>query len=102
MSSSMRSSAPGVIRVSGFSAKTYGALPRLIARLFAAENPRFLSEAMSSTSGNSRRTISGVPSWDALSTSQMRAPRVGQLLRSDVRHTRSRSRDSYETMTTSS
>src|SRR5664280_2182118 len=48
-----------------------------MARLFAFEKPRFSSEAISSTSGNSSLTISTVPSLEALSTSQMRAPPAG-------------------------
>ena len=54
-----------------------------MARLFAAAKPRLEDETSSSTSGNSERTSSAVPSPDALSTTQTRAPRVGGQARSD-------------------
>ena len=86
MSSSMRSRAPAVTRVSGLSASTYGAEPRRIATLLAAAKPRLLSPAISSTSGNSRSTISTVPSVEPLSTTHVL---TGQL--EDAREARSNS-----------
>ena len=64
----VRSSEPGVSRVSGLSARTYLLLPTRIIRFVAAPKPRFVSDASRWTSGNLVRTISTVPSPEALST----------------------------------
>ena len=45
-------------------------MPRRIAMLLATANPRFARDSMSSTSGNSARIISAVPSREPFSTTQ--------------------------------
>src|SRR4051812_39218628 len=71
--------------------------------LFATQKPEFQSSACSTTSGYSSRTISGVPSVLALSTTCTSISALdGGLSRRDARHARSRSRAPVEeTMTTS-
>ena len=94
-----------IAMITGLSRSKIGALGLVAlfyAALFATEKPRFVSDSSSSTSGNSDRTISTVPSREALSTTQTRARAAGGCARSDIRHGLRRSRERNETMTTSS
>ncbi len=54
-------------RVSGLRTSANGRLPARMPWLVAAAKPRLRSFTVSSTSGNSRTTISAVPSPEALS-----------------------------------
>src|SRR4051812_41257611 len=71
--------------------------------LFATQKPEFQSSAWRATSGYSSRTISGVPSLLALSTTCTSISAVeGGFARRDARHARSSSRAPVEeTITTS-
>src|SRR4051794_18126390 len=66
------------------------------------QKPEFHGSACSTTSGNSSRTISGVPSVLALSTTCTAIALDGAFSRSDARHARSRSRAPVEETTTTS
>src|SRR6188472_979506 len=62
----------------------------------------FLGATMRPTSGNSRRTISAVPSSEALSITRTVIPPLGGLSRSEPRQSRSSSSQRYEMITASS
>ncbi len=78
-----------MILVSGLRMSTYGAEPARIATLFATLKPTFCAHSVSRTSGNSRRTISAVPSPEALSTTWTFISPAGGFSRSEVRQSRS-------------
>src|SRR5436190_6995986 len=87
--------------VSGLRARTYGAFPRRIARLFAALKPRFRSLVIASAAGSAACATSTVPSRDPLSTTRTRAYPVSTSGRSASRQAPIRSRLWNETTTTS-
>ena len=94
------SSVPALSSASGFRASTYGAVPSRIAAFVAAAKPTLRSFAIRRTAGNRSRTSSTVPSFEALSTTQVVVP-AGACSSMLVRQRRSRSRHRCETTATS-
>ena len=66
--------APGRTSMSWLAGTSHGALLRSATRFTAAPKPRFPSDSISDTHGNSLRTISAEPSDEALSTTQTSTP----------------------------
>ncbi len=99
---SAASSAPACTSVSGLSSSTASASLSRSARLLAAEKPMFAS-LIRRTSGNSRATMSGVPSGLPLSTTVTRiSASAGGCSRRERRQSRSSPSAPWLTITASS